>query len=1183
MLRHDPARSGFSPGRGNLTAPTLRWRHYLGGAVQPNQFSVADADDDGVTDLVYIAGFKVLCKHADDTVVWETPSLEALGLVGVFDLDGDGRREVVVTASGGNVLVLEGRTGAVRWEIPAVLRGNTSSVRVVDLDGDGDLDMYVGECVNNPHAAYGFDFSPGLATPRELFRLSAPTNVCGTEQDAFVDLDGDRRPEVLMLTGGFDQIRVFDTRLGTVRSTIQAPMSGPWSAFTTLLVRQLDDDPTPEVIALSNGFARGTNTFGARRVALLDADPSGALQVRWEANADELETGAAALTGDAIGDLDGDGIAEVAMAFRSETTRQWRLEVRHGRDGTLRARVDDTELVGVTTAHDGRPVLLGVANDRALVALRLEGATLRTLWRLEGLRPALAVDPARAAVEALATRPAVLDADDGGQRRMMLLSPFDPTLPPEARTVTALEAWSLDAAPQRLARFDAPTATTITLTQLGARVARPYTQPLVVTSDGYMLALDRALQSTNRLVGSEFTIPGMRMAGYYAGLTQLAHAPIVAMIPGAQGMPPTPAVFVRDSRPALVRLDARGASLAAPPRVVWERPRLARPVLEDLDGDGNPEIAAFDGRDVRALDAQTGQDRWAAMEAAGPVGSTVSSDLVPLRRAGVAGRDLSFLRIIPGRGGGLVALQGTSGAPRWAAFERIPHSGYGQLAAADLVDNDGTDDIVLALNNILLLDGRTGTVAREGGYAPYGVPVIAPFRGTSPDIYLGGMVPDQLFGGDLSLQGRAPAPGFSTMWSAAVRCDDRPAVVRPLPGQGMVERLFPQDLRPDGMPPMAAASRLRLLAGGRVFDSVEALPAGLRPGRLHSVTAMADLDGAGHPAALVGSTDGYLYALDPCTLDLRWSYNFRFPVSEAVVADADGDGTDDVLVTAADGYLYALGRRSLETPGAVRDVDPEAPDTAVDLDEVETFNALAVQWDPVPGATRYQVRALTEGGSALRFPEYVEVTGTSAVLRELPLRYRGRYRFGVLGLDTAGASVEQLTDGVTVVDRSPPTVVLEANPPSFAPGAGVATRLEMRVRDRTALVRTRAWLEDPEGQVLLPVDDYTFPTPSPDRVVRLEWLGIRPGTGSFVAQGRYTLVAEATDVGGQTTTARTTVEVLPPTAMEFRPDPEGCNCRTVGTAHASNSRVAALWGVVLGAGLALGRRRRAVRRAGRRA
>jgi hypothetical protein len=157
-----------------------------------------------------------------------------------------------------------------------------------------------------------------------------------------------------------------------------------------------------------------------------------------------------------------------------------------------------------------------------------------------------------------------------------------------------------------------------------------------------------------------------------------------------------------------------------------------------------------------------------------------------------------------------------------------------------------------------------------------------------------------------------------------------------------------------------------LLAGGRVLPAGEAVPAGLRAGALANLTAVADLDGRGTPGLLVGSTDGHLYALDACTLALRWALDFRAPVGEPVVGDADGDGVDDVLVSVGDGYLYALGPRTLPASDDVRDLADEAG--VDDVDQVESADTVHTEWRAVPGALRYEVRVLTASGTAVRFP-----------------------------------------------------------------------------------------------------------------------------------------------------------------------------------------------------------------------
>lgn len=349
VARHDPQRTGRSAGRVELASPTIRWRHYLGGTLAPSQYAVTDVDGDGVTDVVFVSSGKVIAKHADDTLLWESPPFEARAVSALADLDGDGRREVVITADRGNVLVLNGADGLVRWEVPVAQRGLASQVRVGDVDGDGRDELYVGECVRNPAAAYAFSFRDGYARPRTIWRIDALPDACGTVADVLGDLDGDAAPELVMALG-HDHMRVFDGRNARLAIDLRAPPSGLFGTFTTPMLRELDGDPGQELVLVTNGWSAGANPFGARRVAVYDHAREGearALRLLWEANAPEAPSGNVAFEGDSVSDLDGDGAPEVSFSFYDGAARRWDLEVRDARTGRVRARRADAELVGV--------------------------------------------------------------------------------------------------------------------------------------------------------------------------------------------------------------------------------------------------------------------------------------------------------------------------------------------------------------------------------------------------------------------------------------------------------------------------------------------------------------------------------------------------------------------------------------------------------------------------------------------------------------------------------------------------------------------------------------------------------------------------------------------------------------------------------------------------------------------
>jgi MYXO-CTERM domain-containing protein len=1053
------------------------------------------------------------------------------------------------------------------------VRGQGASVRFADLDGDRVNDLYVGQCVSNPVSAIAYGFRDGFARARELWRVpTLPENACGTSFDAVGDFDGDGSIDIV-LSLAFSRMYLLDGRTGRTRMEIAAPMSSPFASFTWLMPRQLDDDPAMELIAITNGFVRGALTYGGRRIVAYDQSTAAGevLRARWEVSASDAERGDLRFDATSVVDLNNDRVPEIVLSALDATTRVWSLTVRDGRDGRLLASAPNAEFLGAENLlGDGQPLILTLDNDRELVARRFSAGALQQLWSVPAVRPVPRVDPSLLPRERATTRVSAMQLDDDPAFEL-IVAPFDPALPPERRVTTELRALDLSASSATsMGVWRAPEGVTVLSLLEGARLSRPYTQPAVVTSDGYVIALDRSLMVTNRIVGDEFTIPGMRVGGFYSG-SSLGLAPLAGAF---DAMGRDRAVIARDSRPALVRLDVASSSLAAPPRARWSALGARTAMIADVNGDGTREVVSVIGRDVVALRADTGAERWSSRDAAGPTGSTLVYDILPLRRSDGA-VDVFFGRADPGVSYRPTVLRGTDGMVRWNSFTRTVHSGFGPFALGDLT-GDGTDDVVAGMNTVTVLNGTNGAVAIDQHGAPYGDPIVAPFSGTETEIYLGGaFVADRLIDRRGAVRGTLANGTFSRPFGAVLRCGDAAALAVTPNSSPEVIALRPQALPTEGAPPAAAFLARATFAGGQRYARPEDVPSNVRRGSFAALTSVRDLDGSGTQSLLAGSTDGWLYALDACTLALRWSMNFHYPVGEAVIADTDGDGDDDVMVSVGDGFLYGLTARTLAAPAMVRDLPPAAAPSAADVDQIETFDSISAAWSAVPGATGYLVRVLTAAGTSIRFPESVFVTGTSAELRELPLRVGGRYRVGVTAQRADGAGEEAVSDGATIVDLTPPLVTIEVSRPSFSPRAGQTVEIVIDAVDRTGLAGLRVDIRDAEGRSVRVLENYDARVRYAARNVRVTWAGVDT-LGRTLPDGQYTIMADAVDVGEHMTSTRATVSIgaAPPDAgmMVFNPGGggggDGCGC------HASSSSRPSVWLSALVALVALRRRQR---------
>jgi hypothetical protein len=176
------------------------------------------------------------------------------------DLDGDGSKEIVVSGSGNNLHCLNNDL-TVRWTSPGV--PFSSNPTIVDLDQDGHAEILYGTSIFN------FDGSIRRST-------RTPTHIGGSgffgaQQVADLNLDG--IPEIISGPAAFDNqgnaIWFWETiGASNVRGTLDhgatiITMNNSsfllTDAFTA--VANLDDDPNPEIIAVSDNSG-STGVFG---------------------------------------------------------------------------------------------------------------------------------------------------------------------------------------------------------------------------------------------------------------------------------------------------------------------------------------------------------------------------------------------------------------------------------------------------------------------------------------------------------------------------------------------------------------------------------------------------------------------------------------------------------------------------------------------------------------------------------------------------------------------------------------------------------------------------------------------------------------------------------------------------------------------------------------------------------
>lgn len=1137
MFRSDVGRTAMLSGSGMIDIPAVKWKYYAGGSLSPQQLLVEDINNDGALEYILISGGKVLAKTDSDILVWDTAYLAASRLVAIRDIDQDGKKDIIVANSQGRIIILSAIDGSIEYINPETDFNWIGAVVVKDINKDGFEDIYVadqscGSSVREPRAVYGggiaYSFRKGFKNVERLFTLEHPTRdyYCGTN-NYIADIDGDGSPEIL--APGDQYLYAYSTEDGRLKYASPFLGAFPWGS-SNIIARDVDNDGAEEVFLYAYGgsyYLRGSKRILALKVI------EGFLTPIWQISPKEssFQRDKIDLMPEPLGDFDNDGKYEFITSIYDSDAGRWRSYIldagyictsvskwdRFTNCFESRVEVDGFQFHGSAQILDDnkRQLLFYDYTTYRYGIYELEKSNGSPHLLIKSLFPSgpsytVFYDVNRGAGENYATRLSVFDYGQDGKREIVM------------REGSSIGVYDISTS----------TAVRVGLIEGVSNLNWTFYRPVIFgkkeyfvghLNNGTVAVYDSLLRPVNDL--NSDGVFDLRSGGYVAN-----------MLISDLEEDGRPEVFTTRSNGMISVLDGTTTDLVNPPRILWSRSG-SLPVIGDMDVDGSSDLifGEFEGNNlvINVYNSNLSKRIYTAIiapqnETAGfyrePIFGDASGDKYP---------DIYYVYLDPYNDlakYGIVSWDGasTTAQKRWRNEYGLPYQGDGQGWRTVVDSNgDGLEDYVInPYREIRILDATDGSVIARQGMANSYAGIIS---------FFGGMLINH--GGSTDVRYSSPAAfnttDLSKIWESPIKWEYYGKYGSMV--ETALSRLRFMQTAVDSahvyIYEISDGTLLydKVLACGRIFETEsEAINNGCELSDLTSSIAIKDLDGTGRSAFIVGSKDGYLYAVNAEDSALFWSLNFRYPIGDIIAGDLDGDGYVEVLISCGDGYIYAVDRAELKATDYVYENDgifiatfnngtDKCPaDKDEDIDCQEFTNTLGANWDGVGDANGYEYAIVSQNGTYIT---YWTDNGakTSVVTQDLRLVFDFMYYFLVRpykiekGVKLTGP--ETMSDGVKIVDITPPEINISLkNNPITPDGDGLYdyTDISIDIHDKTYITQWQMKILDRNDNVLFDTNPAFISVQNLSTVIRYDAIY----NGRRLDGGEYVVRVLATDIGG---------------------------------------------------------------------